>query len=152
MQNHEEPPLVWDRLEPEVLPVPGEDPPARRRRDVRVVNLTPHTITITSVSPKPETEAPAITIPPSGTTARCPITTKQVTTVSIAGVIVPVMETTTGPAEGLPEPEAGTIYVVSQVVAEAAPLYRLDVFVPCDATLDSAGRITSYQALARVHA
>lgn len=87
------------------------------------VNLTPHSINVFD-----ESNAPFLTLPPSGTVARCKAT--AVETERVDGV--PVFQTTYGEVEGLPEPEAGVLYVVSALVREAVKNSRKDVVSPAE--------------------
>lgn len=52
-----------------------------------------------------------------------------------------------GAVTGLPEPEAGTIYVVSQLVVTHTP-ERADLAFPFDLVRDDEGSITGFRALA----
>lgn len=105
-----------------------------------IINLTPHEITIIS-------EGGNITIPPSGTVARCAVTRRQVG--SVDGI--PVNRTVFGAVEGLPEPQPNTYYIVSAIVAQARP-DRGDLLITDDAVRDAQGRIIGCRALATVAA
>lgn len=87
-----------------------------------VKNLTPHEINIGGV-----------TFPPSGTVARVATIQKDAGTLVFDGHAFPVVENTYGAVEGLPDPEPGTVYLVSALVLsalEAQGIYRDDVFAP----------------------
>src|SRR5690606_31963979 len=60
-----------------------------------------------------------------------------------------VTETTLGELEGLPDPADGVIYVVSRLVAEAAP-HRDDLYFPGRLLRDEAGRVVGAESLARL--
>lgn len=105
-----------------------------------LVNLTPHEITIIR-------DGGNITIPPSGTVARCSVNRRQIG--SVDGI--PVNKTVFGDVEGLPEPQPGTYYVVSAIVAQARP-DRGDLLITDDAVRDAQGRIIGCRALATVAA
>jgi len=70
---------------------------------VRFVNLTPHAINV--VQPNGD----VLTIPPSGRIAR--VKTYSVPAGEVAGI--PVVRVEYGDIEGLPEPQPGTVYIVS---------------------------------------
>lgn len=89
-------------------------------KEVKVVNLTPHTLNLFTE------DGEQIVVPTSGTVAR--VSVKQVIADRINGL--PVYEEKIGEVENLPDPEEGTIYVVSRVVAAALNGVRPDVFVP----------------------
>lgn len=88
------------------------------------VNLTPHSIIIVD----------ALTLPPSGTVARCAATS---TPAGTHGKIA-LTRTAFGAVEGLPEPEAGVVFVVSALVRAAVP-GRSDVASPGDLVRDASG-------------
>lgn len=89
------------------------------------INLTPHTINTQVTFQDGTIEYRAF--PPSGNVARCKPGYEEV------GVFggIPLVRSTFGPVEGLPEwePEAGQIYIVSTVVAQQCP-DRADVVSP----------------------
>ena len=62
------------------------------------------------------------------------------------GFAFPVQRTNYGEVEGLPDPVAGTIYLVSSMVASALP-ERTDLVVPADRIKDSSGNITGCRSL-----
>lgn len=86
----------------------------------KIVNLTPHKIVVRIG--ESETSFPA-----SGTVARVASKMEEVGT--IAGI--PVKSQIFGEVEGLPEPEEGTVYIVSALVlARAKEAGRSDVVAP----------------------
>ena len=107
---------------------------------MKVVNLTPHTLTII-------TGSGAVTIPPSGTVARVTVTRDSAGTVTIDGVDVPLSRTTYGAVTDLPDPEPGTLYIVSSLVAAAAR-DRNDLVVPDALVRDDQGRVIGARGLA----
>lgn len=109
---------------------------------MKVVNLTPHPINFI-------TDVGTLVIPTSGTVARVSEEKKVIGTVEADGFIVPVNRKKYGDVEGLPDPEEGTIYVVSLKVAEAVP-DRPDVYIVDDTVRDSEGHIVGARALAHV--
>ncbi len=84
-----------------------------------LVNLTPHPIRIVN-------ENGEVQIPPSGQVAR--VASSQV----VIGYVdhIPIRQTTFGQVENLPDPQPGTIYVVSSLVAQAVSGVRDDVVAP----------------------
>jgi hypothetical protein len=112
---------------------------------LKVVNLTPHALNLMPGGP----DGPTVTIPPSGQVARCAVDRVQVDTVTVDGISVPVNQTQFGSVSNLPDPQPDTIFVVSALVAQAAP-DRQDVFIVDDAVRDDQGRIIGAKALAHV--
>ena len=110
---------------------------------MKIVNLTPHALNF--IGANSET---VLTVPSSGV-ARAKQTRFAVGSVEAGGAVLPVMHTTYGEVEGLPEPEAGTIYVVSALTAQAVP-ERVDVYITDDAVRDDAGRVIGCRGLAQV--
>jgi hypothetical protein len=87
---------------------------------MKLVNLTPHAITLVSGDTK-------ITLPSEGI-ARVDATPGTLRTVE--GVPVPIADPTVyGEVIGLPEPQEGTLYVVSLMVLERCR-HRADVVAP----------------------
>jgi len=95
-----------------------------------IINLTPHAINL-----------PGITLPSEGV-ARVSVTLDQ------AGEIdgIPLVRGSYGQVIGLPEPQTGTIFVVSALVRAALP-QRTDLASPARLTRDAEGRITGCEAL-----
>lgn len=112
------------------------------QRSPRVVNLTPHAVTLSGPDG-------SVTIEPSGRVARVGILERDTGVLDIGGVTVPVYETAPYAEEEPPPAEAGTIYIVSRQVAEAFP-ERSDLFVVHKTVRDEEGRIVGAKALARV--
>lgn len=85
----------------------------------KLVNLTPHIINICN-----EEGAIISSIESSGVA-------RVATTSTVIGDIngVPVVKNVFGNVTGLPEPEAGTVFIVSMIVKSAVP-HRDDVVVP----------------------
>ena len=105
-----------------------------------IINLTPHAINFVT-----ESGEELVTIDPSGSLAR--VTTTTVTIGSLNGI--PVTQTVYGEVEGLPDPTADTVYVVSSLVASRVP-DRNDVFIPNESIRDDKGRIIGCRSLGRV--
>ncbi len=100
----------------------------------KMVNLTPHPITICD-----EKCHPVLTLPPSGRVARVRQERKMIKILQMIQridevtedlVMVPVVETEFGEVEGLPDPRKGVVYLVSSVVLEAVKDKRKDVVAP----------------------
>ena len=90
-----------------------------------LINLTPHTIT----------EATTGTIiPASGRVARVKTSTRK----SSEFIGFPIFETTFGEVEGLPEPQEGTMYIVSALCMNACP-ERYDLLSPGNLLRDENG-------------
>lgn len=83
-----------------------------------LINLTPHEVNII-------TPSGVIDIPASGAVARCSQSSEQVTTING----IPVTKQVFGEVVDLPEPQNGVFYIVSRLVAAAAP-ERRDLLIP----------------------
>lgn len=104
----------------------------------RVVNCTLHPITIV------KNGVVIRTIPASGKVARLSVSTEPA-----GGVMgIPVTRTVFGEPVGLPEPEVGTCYIVSQLVKNALP-ERDDLVVPAEVVRDAAGNVIGCRSLGR---
>ena len=106
----------------------------------QLINLTPHAIVFVD-----ETGAVMKTVEPSGKLAR--VSTRTVKTGDWDNL--PITETVFGEVEGLPEPEPGTIYLVSSLVAQRCK-GRSDVFIPNESVRDANGRIIGCKSLGRI--
>ena len=95
---------------------------------MKLINLTPHTITIHNG------EGETTQIAPSGIVARVAAEKKE--TGCIDGI--PVFKTAFGEIQDLPEAKEGVIYITSLLVAQAAK--RADVFSPGELLRDEAGQ------------
>ena len=84
---------------------------------MNLVNLTNHEINELTTG---------ITIPPSGIRAEVTTIPRQVGTLNGS----PVFRTELGTVIGLPEPQEGTIYIVSSLVLNLVPKERTDVVAP----------------------
>ena len=121
---------------------------------MNLVNLTPHAIHMVNMD-----NEIILTIPRSGQVARCE--TRRVMTGKIhitydndigelSITTFPINKTEYGQVTGLPEPKAGTYYIVSSIVAQAVKGVRDDVLIVDDTVRDNEGRIIGARALARV--
>ena len=84
---------------------------------MKFINLTSHEINEITTG---------LTIPASGRVARVKSSTIKV---AVHGK-VPIYSSTFGDIEGLPEPQANVIYIVSALALHAVPADRLDVVAP----------------------
>lgn len=100
------------------------------------INLTPHALNI-------HTPDGVLNLAPSGGVAR--VATVETPGLPVGGV--PTVSTSYGEVTGLPSPTEGTIYIVSGMVASAAP--RGDVMSPGPLVRDEGGRPCGCQGLRR---
>ena len=108
---------------------------------MKLVNLTPHTITI-------RTADSTITVPPSGTVARCAVASAVAQYINVDGVEVAVNATHFGDIVNLPDPADDTIYITSTLIAQRAQ--RADVLAPdtgASAIRNDAGQIVAVTAM-----
>lgn len=110
---------------------------------MRMINLTPHSVVIYAG------EEAVITQGPDGPMARCVESREDAGTIEVDGHQVPVSEVDFGEVQDLPEPQEGTVYVVSRATAEARP-NRRDLYYPDIQVRDDAGRIIGCRGLAQV--
>lgn len=130
----------------------------------KLVNLTPHRINFVLPchievgedelgTPIYVTEERTYSIPPSGTVARCKVDREEIDSIIAEiddwGITIPITSAKFGEVEGLPEPQEGTIYITSQLVAQAVS-DRKDVFFPDDVVRDSQGNIIGCRALGKI--
>ena len=106
----------------------------------KIINCTPHTITFLDGN-----NSVLSTVEPSGVVARAAQTRDRVSEVNG----IPVNQCSYGEVTGLPDPQDGTIYLVSALTAQACR-NRDDVFITDDAVRDDAGRIIGCRAIARI--
>lgn len=105
----------------------------------RIINLTPHPINMKTV------DGENVTIEPSGMVAR--VSETRVECQPINGTVPVTYITYDSGISGLPEPEEGTIYVVSSLVLQVVGSRRADVFAPGPAIRDDAGRVVGCDGL-----
>lgn len=109
---------------------------------VKLVNLTAHAVTVFDGDREVASWAP------SGVMARlvervgpvCRLVTDQ-------GEVAMAEMSYADEVEGLPEPEEGTAYLVSRVLAAAVA--RADLYFPLDEVRNDAGQITGCRALGK---
>ena len=109
----------------------------------KIVNLTPHTINFVG-----QDNTIVASIPSSGV-ARAVQRREIVDTIVVDGISLPIARCTYGDVQGLPDPEADTIYIVSAITAQAVP-ERQDVFIVDNSVRDENGRIIGVRGLAHV--
>ena len=130
----------WQNRRPPHSPSPKQPTP------MRIINLTPHTLNLHGTDASSPLAALVVNVPPSGTIARLTVSrTACGEVVANGGVRLTVSRATFGEIAGLPVPEAGTVFVVSALVAEAAK--RADVFSPGELVRDEAGVVTGANGL-----
>ena len=110
---------------------------------MKIVNLTPHALNFLDAENRV-----VLTVPSSGV-ARAAQRRENIGTIDADGVTLPVTRSVFGAVDGLPAPEAGTIYVVSAITAQAVP-EREDVLIVDDSVRDENGRIIGVRGLAHV--
>lgn len=104
------------------------------------VNLTPYTINILN-----ENDQEIMTIPASGIVAR--YSQSEETVMTIDGINV--TRQTFGDVFDLPEPQDGSFFIVSRLVAMAAP-DRLDLLIPGPLVRNDQGQPIGYRGLSVV--
>ncbi len=107
------------------------------------VNLTTHTVTVMAADG-------GVTARwlPSGTVARLVELTEPSSSLASAHGPIPTVSMRYSPeVEGLPEPQAGVVHVVSRVTATAVE--RDDLLFPADEVRDDRGHIIGWRALGR---
>lgn len=119
--------------------------PDRRGLTMRVINLTPHAVTVI-----PESEEP-ITFPASGSVARVREASGTPAWLHTANGTVPLSVVSyVDRVDDLPDPEPGVIYLVSRVTAAAVD--RPDLVFPQGELRDERGTIIGCRALGTFHA
>lgn len=94
---------------------------------MKMINLTAHTINEVTTGQE---------FPPSGVVARV----KSSTVKTGVHLGAPIYSSTFGEIEGLPEPEDGTIYIVSALALKSVPDERIDVVAPGSLQRDEQGK------------
>ena len=112
------------------------------KKNIKVVNCTPHDINLV-------TKSGNITFPRSGIIPRLKEVQQKINSVNSNGIEIDIMEKSFLEPEGLPEQKEGTIYIVSALVAGAVK-DRDDIFIPNDTVRDDQGRIIGCRNLARI--
>lgn len=127
----------------------------------KIVNLTPHQIALFKTTDCTEVQqgsykaltlkegAQPLAVYPSEGVARATATKAIVDQLEVAGQLVAVNATSYGMPEGLPEPQAGTYYIVSALTAQAAK-DRHDLLIVDGTVRAGDGRICGCTAFGRV--
>lgn len=102
----------------------------------KIINLTPHVITVVNGNDR-------IEIKPSGLIPR--VSVKTVPVGDVNGI--PLFRNEYGNVVDLPDPVDGTLYVVSGLLKSACP-ERTDLVVPAKQIRDEQGRIIGCEGLA----
>lgn len=111
---------------------------------MKVINLTPHAVTLVA-----QDGTPSLVIPASGQIARVSCETVVAGHIEVEGVSIPITHNVYGEVQNLPPQTPGTIYVVSSLVANCVP-YRADVLIPNESVRDSGGFIIGCKSLGKV--
>ncbi len=114
---------------------------------MKLINLTPHEIVVIGglwIDPDTGNQATSTRIPPSGEVAR--VSMVETPTGTLDGI--PVVTTTPGPVQGLPDPQDGVALIVSALVRLAVP-HRTDVFSPGNLIRDDQGKPVGCSGLVR---
>ena len=109
---------------------------------MRLVNLTGHDIVLVDGG------GGLLTVPPSGKVARCQLSKAVLVPLAVDGGKVALRCLTPEIVRGLPLPEAGTMYLASQMVVAAAR--RPDVLSVMGVRTDAEGRVVAARGLARL--
>ena len=112
------------------------------KKNIKVINCTPHDVNII-------TENGSITFPKSGIIPRLTESQKKINSINSNGIEIDIMAKSFLEPEGLPEPQEGTIFIVSALVAGAVK-NRNDLFIPNDTIRDDQGRIVGCKNLAKI--
>jgi hypothetical protein len=123
-------------------PVSDASADAPTGNDIKVINCTLHPVVIVGDGGQ------RTALQPSGQVARIATRQRQIATIPVNGVPVPVFATEYGDVEGLPAPELGTYFVVSRLVLQACP-NRHDLLAPGDLVRDSNGNVIGCKGLSR---
>ena len=107
-------------------------------RDIKIVNLTPHTLHIETINDK------IITIEPSGVVARVETSYREMD--YHGGYRISIYERCYGAVMGIPEQQVDTIYVVSSIV-QARCKDRRDIYCPGELIRDEQGHVVACRGL-----
>lgn len=113
---------------------------------MKIINLTPHPLVIYDDSGITDAAHILGQWPPTGTMARLPERIVPIPPITTDQGVMPTMGVSYDEGiEGLPEPQEGTVFVVSRVLAAEVP--RPDVYFPFGEVRDADGRIIGCRAL-----
>jgi len=122
------------------------------KRDIKLINLTPHDINIISRDSGQYRNLPVevvLTIPPSGTIARVSYSPLIIEKLVVQGTEIPVTKAQTYNITNLPEPKPGIGYIVSKAVADAAK-DREDLYILFGIRRKPNGSVIGGSALSRL--
>lgn len=104
------------------------------------INVTPHALNVRRM------DGSTLVLPPSGSVAR--VATEALLVDTVDGI--PVHRVAYGHLEGLPEAQAGVLYIASQLAAQAAAAQgRIDVLFPGPLIRGEDGQPVGCQGLSR---
>lgn len=109
----------------------------------RVINYTPHPLTLFHTDGKTSTVLPSVGV------ARVKQDSEVVEILNLDGGDLPIVRSTFGEVEGLPDPDGETIFIVSSMVAAAAK-NRDDLVSPTGFIRDAEGKILGATGLQRL--
>lgn len=112
--------------------------------EAHLVNLTPHDITVQMAD-----SDESFTIAPSGVVARCKTEYTTPAQVVAGGDTFNIRERYFNEPQDLPDPQEGTLYIVSRIVAEACANVRNDLLMVDGVIRDEKGRPIGCEAFAR---
>lgn len=110
-------------------------------KNIKLVNCTPHDVNLI-------TKNGNITFPRSGIIPRLTEQQVKINSINSNGIEIDIMQKSFLEPEGLPEPQEGTIYIVSALVAGA--VNRDDIVIPNDIVRDDQGIIIGCRSLAKI--
>ncbi len=122
-------------------------------RNVRVVNCTPHPVTILDAASflyKEVKPTPRVVFPPSNYVARVEYRTSLVERLLVENNVIDVTTTKYTTVLGLPDPKRGVVYIVSKLVAEALFKERGDLYILSGITRTDQGKILGGRSLAKL--
>jgi len=102
---------------------------------MKIRNLTPHEVTLHA-----DVGSGTVTIAPEGNYPRRSLVRTILGHIVIDDVALPVVRTTIGDVEGLPEAKPGVLLLVSALIAEGCP-ERDDLISPGALIRDDAGKV-----------
>lgn len=109
-----------------------------------IINLTPHPVVILD-----DKMHKIVSFPTSDSIARVETERKHIANLNVRGVKVPINKIKNGEANGVPEPQEDTIYIVSLMTARALP-ERTDLYIADGCVKDEyTGRVVGCRGLAR---
>lgn len=108
-----------------------------------IYNCTPHDLNIVRKN------GTILTVKPSGIVPRCASTEEQVGIIGDSNTGIEITQQQLGEVTDLPDPEPGTRYIVSRMVANAAT-NRDDLLVPGSLIRNDQGQVVGCKGLTKV--